>query len=124
MDVFDLVINRPEPTLAERKRAAANNVTEMTVAFAAGIVQQLNEIYAQVWDSRPPLNLTPQQVCDSLDTKAASIFRRHGAFVAFVAAEVPQLLTQIRVPPSDATIIYETDEAGNENGRVTITQSE
>lgn len=121
-DVFDLLTNRPEPTLAERKAVAANNVTEMTVAFAGGIVQQLNELYSHVWES--PLKLTPQQVCDSLGTNAASIFKRHGAFVGFVATQIPQLLPLLRLPPSDAKITYETDADGNETGRVLITMPE
>lgn len=122
MDVFDLVATRPEPTIADRKLTAARNITEMTVQFAGGVVAQLNEMYAQVWDS--PLKIAPEQVCDALGDKGASMFRRHGAFVAFIASELPQLLPLVRVPPADATITYETDADGNETGRVIISRSE
>lgn len=121
-DIFDLVLEPPTPTLADRKKNAANNLTMMAISFAANSVNQLNAMYAHVWEN--PDRLTPEQVCDALGNQAASLFKRHGAFVGFVYQFLPQLASQIRLPPSDATITYETDADGNETGRVTITRSE
>lgn len=118
-DILDGLIPAAPGSDAAKAEATVRDVRERSHALVANLVDRLNQGFDAVWSN--PHGLTPEQVVAALDTAAASVFRRHGAFLGLFAAQYPQALPMLRMPPAGWGIAYEVD-AGVETGRVILTR--